>query len=198
MIILFGPAGSGKSTQGQILARRLGWKWLSVGQVIRDTGQFEEITQAGGLVDDKIVIELMRKEMEEAEMEGMNVILDGYPRDEVQAKWVQKEMRGKLEGAMILEVPEEELLRRIEVRGRNDDTAEVVQRRFKVFWEHIAKILPILEEMGVPVVRVNGVGEFEEVTKRLIAQCAKWNEEAGTVNDEGFADGVEKERSYGE
>ena len=47
MIILFGPAGSGKSTQGRLLADKFGWKWLSVGQVLRDSGRFAETLREG-------------------------------------------------------------------------------------------------------------------------------------------------------
>lgn len=197
MIILFGPAGSGKSTQGKLLAKRFGWKWLSVGQVIRDTGIYDEITKQGKLVDDEIVIELMRKEMERADEEGMNVILDGYPRDVRQAKWMAKNIAEQIDGAIIFEVPEEELLARIEVRGRNDDTPEVVRERFKIFWDNIDEILPILRGVGVRVVKMDGVGSFDEVTLRLVGEIEKLG--IDVVDDpENYADEAEKEYSYGE
>ena len=63
MIIFFGPAGSGKSTQGRIIADKYGWRWLSVGQVLRDTGEFDEILKKGELVDDKEVVNLMNKQI---------------------------------------------------------------------------------------------------------------------------------------
>ena len=47
MIILFGLAGSGKTTQGKILAERHGMEWLSVGEVLRNTGRFDEILKRG-------------------------------------------------------------------------------------------------------------------------------------------------------
>ena len=197
MIILFGPAGSGKSTQGKLLAKRFGWKWLSVGQVIRDTGIYDEITKQGKLVDDEIVIELMRKEMERADEEGMNVILDGYPRDVRQAEWMAKNIAEQIDGAIIFEVPEEELLSRIEIRGRNDDTPEVVRERFKIFWDNIDEILPILRGAGVRVVKMDGVGSFDEVTLRLVEEIEKLG--IDVVDDpENYADEAEKEYSYGE
>lgn len=197
MIILFGPAGSGKSTQGKLLAKRFGWKWLSVGQVIRDTGIYDEITKQGKLVDDDIVIELMRKEMERADEEGMNVILDGYPRDVRQAEWMAKNIAEQIDGAIIFEVPEKELLARIEVRGRNDDTPEVVRERFKIFWDNIDEILPILRGVGVRVVKMDGVGSFDEVTLRLVGEIEKLG--IDVVDDpENYADEAEKEYSYGE
>lgn len=198
MIILFGAAGSGKSTQGKILAHKFGWKWLSVGEVIRNTGKFDEITKAGGLVDDKIVIELMRKEMEKAEMEGLNVVLDGYPRDTTQAEWCRENMQGKIEGAIVLEVPREELFKRIEMRGRNDDVQEVVEKRIAIFEKHIAVILPMLEKMGVEIVRVDGSGKMEEVTGRIVEWASKWTGETMIETEEDLDDGMTREKSYGE
>ena len=88
MIILFGLAGSGKGTQGKALSEIFGWKWLSVGQVIRNTGVYDKITNSGKLVPDEEVIKLMDKQIEKAEDEGFDVILDGYPRSETQAKYL--------------------------------------------------------------------------------------------------------------
>ena len=108
MIVLFGPAGSGKTTQGRLLAEKFGWRWLSVGQVLRDTGRFDKILKEGGLVDDMEVIKLMNHEIEKADADGVDVILDGYPRDIDQAKWMfENDFFEKVSLAIILEVPEE-------------------------------------------------------------------------------------------
>ncbi|MBR3368548.1 nucleoside monophosphate kinase [Candidatus Saccharibacteria bacterium] len=168
MIILFGPAGSGKTTQGRLLADKYGWKWLSVGQVLRDTGKFGDVLKTGELVEDSEVIRLMNHEIEKADLEGMDVILDGYPRDIEQAEWMKENNFFKdVELAIILDVPKEELWRRIEERGRADDTKEAVEKRFAIFEQNIYSILPFLEEGNVKIVKVDGVGSFEEVTERL-------------------------------
>ena len=67
MIILFGLAGSGKGTQGKALSELFGWRWLSVGDVIRQTGEFKELTDKGELIPDDKVIELMDKQINKAE-----------------------------------------------------------------------------------------------------------------------------------
>lgn len=168
MIILFGPAGSGKTTQGRLLADKYGWKWLSVGQVLRDTGKFGDVLKTGELVEDSEVIRLMNHEIEKADSEGMDVILDGYPRDIEQAEWMKENNFFKdIELAIILDVPKEELWRRIEERGRADDTKEAVEKRFAIFEQNIYSIFPFLEEGNVKIVKVDGVGSFEEVTERL-------------------------------
>ena len=167
MIILFGLAGSGKSTQGQILAEKRDLKWLSVGEVLRGTGRFDEILKAGKLVNDDEVIKLMSEEIKKAEEEGKNVLLDGFPRNVYQAEWAGKNIAEKIEKVVYLEVPKEELYKRLELRGRVDDTKEAIERRFKIVEQNICSILEILEAKGVKVLKLSGVGDIEEVTKRL-------------------------------
>ena len=167
MVILFGLAGSGKSTQGQILAKKRGMTWLSVGQVLRDTGEFDEILKAGKLVDDDMVIKLMNREIRKIRDQGGDVILDGFPRDEYQAKWVAKNLSNEISRAVFIEVPKEELWARIEARGRADDTREAIERRFGIVEQNIYAILEILENSGVEIRQVSGTGTIEEVTERL-------------------------------
>lgn len=207
MIIFFGPAGSGKSTQGRTIADKYGWRWLSVGQVLRDTGRFDEILKSGELVDDQVVVDLMNKEIEFAEAEGMEVVLDGYPRDTKQTEIMLEEENQRffksLKAAIVLDVPKEELWKRIEDRGREDDTKEVVERRFDIFEQNISSILPILEEKGVKVFHVDGVGSFEEVTDRIIKVIQEVEPDSPEVWDDEVMDSIEndaleREKSYGE
>ena len=197
MIILFGLAGSGKGTQGKILSEIFGWRWLSVGEAIRQTGKFKDYTDKGELVPDEKVIELMNEQILKSEAEGFDVILDGYPRDVVQAKYLADNMAEKIDGAIILEVPKEELLERLALRGRDDDKEEEsINRRFQVFEQNIYSILSLLEAKNIPVERVNGVGSVEAVTDRLIEVFTKLNPDAKFQKDD--VNGGEIEKSYGE
>ena len=197
MIILFGLAGSGKGTQGKALSEIFGWRWLSVGDAIREHGGYEEIINTGGLIPDEDVIRIMDKQIKKAEDEGFDVILDGYPRDKEQAEYIMNTMADKIDGAIILEVPKEELYERLALRGRDDDKEkDSINRRFEVFEQNIYSILPLLEAKNIPIERVDGVGKIEEVTERLVATVEKINPDATEQSQD--VNGGEIEKSYGE
>ena len=189
MIILMGLAGSGKSTQGRILAERLGGEWLSAGQVLRETQDpaMREVMDRGELVDDELVIRLMEARMAQAEAAGKPVILDGYPRTVRQAKWVAARpavsdgaegsgVAGKVEtnraaevrAVIWLEVPKDELIRRLQLRGRSDDQdAAAIEERLKIVKENADEVCHILAQKGVRILAVDGLGTPEEVTERV-------------------------------
>ena len=201
MIILFGLAGSGKGTQSKALSEFFGWRTFSVGQVIRDTGAYDDIIKNGDLIPDDDVISLMNRQIERAEAEGFDIILDGYPRDEYQAKWLVTNMRDKLDGAIILEVPKSELYERLSLRstseGRADDQSRsAIDHRFEIFEANIGRILPLFAEHDIPVLKVDGVGEVGTVTGRLIAAVERVKPSATRQKDD--VNGGEIEKSYGE
>ncbi len=185
MIVLFGPAGSGKGTQGKILSEVFGWKWLSVGEVIRQTGKYAEVINSGHLIPDNDVINLMNKQIEKCEEDGFDVILDGYPRDEAQAKYIVETMSGKIDGAIVLEVPKEELLKRLALRGRDDDKeGSSIEQRFEIFENNIKSILPLFENKNIPVEHIDGTGTIEEIADRLASVVEKMNPSAIRQKDD--------------
>ena len=167
MIILFGLAGSGKSTQGQILAKNHGLAWLSVGQVLRDTGKSDKILEKGELVPDEKVVKIMHDKIQEIQSSGQDIILDGFPRDIWQAKWVAKHLASDIKEAVVLDVPKDELLIRIMARGREDDTREAVEKRFDIVEKNLYGILKELKKQKIKIAKVSGLGSIDTVTKRL-------------------------------
>jgi len=177
MVIFFGPAGSGKSLQGQKLAEKYGWKWMSVGQMLRDKQdpELEKIMKAGELVPTSIVVNMMHEGMVEAHEAGQNVILDGYPRDEEQAEWiVEKGDTQYLDGAIVFDVSREELWKRLSLRAREDDNDEAIERRWALFDRTVKVMTDKLAENGVKIAHIDGVGEIEEISERIEKQFADW------------------------
>ena len=178
MVILFGAAGSGKSLQGQRLAEKYGWEWFSVGQLLRNRKdpELEAIMLKGELVPDDLVVRMMHEAADEALASGKpNVVLDGYPRDEWQARWLvdNGDVR-RIEGAIILKVSHDELWRRLQERGREDDTRESIEKRWGLFEQTIYAMSEILRGAGVRLVEIDGEGTEDEVAGRIEKALEDW------------------------
>lgn len=170
MIILMGLAGSGKSTQGKILAEELDGVWLSAGQVLRDTDDAEihAIQERGDLVPDSITIPLVFEAIQKIKESEKPIILDGFPRNTAQAKWMADNLATEIEAVIWIEVPKDELIERIKARGRADDqTIEAVRERFRLVEQNICSICAILQEKKVKITKISGLGTVEEVSDRL-------------------------------
>lgn len=171
MIIFFGPAGAGKSVQGQLLAARNGWRWLSAGQLLRDTHDIDLIKemQTGQLVDPEKVNLLMGEALRRSR--NINrVILDGFPRQLMQAKWLienQPEHERSIALVVVLEVPKSELMKRLEVRGRADDVPEIIDERLKIYRTEMYPVLSYLTEQGVNIVHIDGNGTVGQVHDKI-------------------------------
>jgi adenylate kinase family enzyme len=177
MIILFGAAGSGKSVQGQRLAEKYNFRWLSVGQLLRNQNdpELEKIMLKGELVPDEFVVKMMHEAGEEALAAGQNAILDGYPRDDWQANWIVENGDVKnIEGAIVLKVSHDELWNRLQDRGREDDTKESIEKRWNLFEQTIYSMSEKLSGAGVRIQNVNGEGTIEEVTERIEKVLREW------------------------
>lgn len=178
MIVFFGPAGAGKSVQGQMLAARHGWRWLSAGQMLRDTHDIELIKemQTGQLVDTEKVNKLMGDALKRAK-NMRRVILDGFPRQLSQAKWLvetQPEHERSIQLVVVLEVPRGELLERLEVRGRVDDRPEVIDERLKIYRTDMYPILSYFTEQGVHIAHIDGTGTVGQVHDRIMEELESY------------------------
>ncbi|MEO5950442.1 MAG: nucleoside monophosphate kinase [Candidatus Saccharimonadales bacterium] len=174
MIVFFGPAGAGKSVQGQMLAARHGWRWLSAGQLLRDTHDLELIKemQTGALVSPQKVNLLMGDALSRAKSIE-RVILDGFPRELSQAKWLvksQPEHQRSVGLVIVLEVPRSELLKRLEVRGRIDDTPEAIDERLRIYRQEMYPILSFLTEQGINIAHIDGTGTVGQVHDRIMEE----------------------------
>lgn len=169
MIVFFGPAGAGKSMQGQILAARHGWRWISAGNLLRESKDQEirETIARGDLVNPEQIGALMIKAINDAERNGVDVILDGWPRSLEQAKMLTEYERNggaKLTAAVLITVPKEEIMARMKIRGRSDDmNPAALQKRLEIFANNMQPLLDYYDSEGVKVVKINGVGTVGKI-----------------------------------
>jgi adenylate kinase len=176
MIIFFGPAGAGKSVQGQMLAARHGWRWLSSGQLLRDTHDKDLLTHmaTGQLTNTETVNAVIGDALLRAKNIA-RVILDGYPRELSQAKWLiesQPDHERSIGLVIVLEVPRDELFRRLQLRGRLDDTPEVIEERLKIYRKEMYPVLSYLTEQNVRVAHIDGTGTVGQVHDRIEAELS--------------------------
>jgi adenylate kinase len=174
MIVFFGPAGAGKSVQGQILAARMGWRWLSAGQLLRDTKDVDLLhtMHEGKMVPHESITKIMGEAISHASNINQ-LILDGFPRQLAQAQWLvdsQPDHGRSVALVVVLEVPREELLKRLEIRGRADDTPDAIDERLKLYRQEMYPILNYLNDQGIPVVHLDGTGTVGQVHDRVVAE----------------------------
>ena len=151
-LLLIGAPGAGKGTQAELLAKRLGITHISSGdllrQHVRDNTTLGQTIKAyvdhGDLVPDSAVLDMLRKPVVAAAEAG-GYVLDGFPRTVDQAKAafaVVQPLGAEVQAAVHLDVPREELVRRLLARGRgSDDTEDVIRHRLQVYQENTVPLL---------------------------------------------------------
>lgn len=183
-VVMLGPPGSGKGTQARRLAEKYGIPHISTGDMFRamkaeDTPlarKVRAIMEQGALVPDELTIEMVRERLGRADVRA-GAIFDGFPRTTEQADALARllgEIFGaELDVAFLLDVPEEEILRRIgqraEIEGRADDSGEVVHRRHQTYLEQTAPLIEYYRDRD-KLVEVDGARPVEAITEELEAR----------------------------
>jgi adenylate kinase len=162
-LLLIGPPGSGKGTQGQMLSDRFGLVHVAAGDLLRDEVTKEsEIGKAvadylnrGELVPDEIIIELLMPVIVHA-VEDKGYVLDGFPRSVGQAlvaRTLAEEAGATPDAVIYLDAERDELVRRIleraKIEGRSDDTEEVIKNRLVVFDEATLPLVDYYRSRGL-------------------------------------------------
>lgn len=174
MITLFGAPGSGKSEQGKLLAHKYGWRWLSYRDLLIAMHD-KDVTFAlnhGMYIDDKTMNRMMQNALARA---GKNTILDGFPTDLRQVRWLIDNDRIKeIDGAIILRVPHGELWKRLMARKRVDDTRAAIERRQEAYDRAITGMTRALMQENIPVREVDGMGTPQDVLERIEEVLGEW------------------------
>lgn len=182
-LILLGPPGAGKGTQAQRIQRKYDIVQLSTGDMLRAAKaagtaigrEAAAYMDRGDLVPDDVVIGIIAERIEAPDCRN-GFILDGFPRNEAQARALDDMLaeRGlKLDVVIEIAVDEAVLLDRIETRRREspdsvrpDDTAETLRTRLEVYHEQTAPLLPYYQSKGA-FHRVDGMKSIDEVTEQI-------------------------------
>lgn len=159
MILLMGIAGSGKGTQGKMLADQHGLHLISMGDVLRMyiTGEKRERMLAGELLGDKEIIDIIDRVLSSLK-DNEEVLLDGFPRTIPQADWLLQQAKAgrfKLATAFHLVASRQAVKERLLDRGRIDDKAAAIEARFNEYERSTTPLLQWLDEHGVRVININ-------------------------------------------
>ena len=175
-VVFVGPPGAGKGTQAENIVRDYGLFHLSTGDALRAAvkaqtpiGQeAEKYMSAGALVPDGIVIGVVVERLDEAK-DGC--LLDGFPRTIAQAEELDRilaEKNAPLDVVLELDVPEEELFKRLASRGRADDNPEVIKQRLVAYHNQTEPLVGYYTGKGV-LRKIDGLGTVEEIYGRIKA-----------------------------
>jgi adenylate kinase len=181
-LLLIGPPGSGKGTQGERLAQRLGLEHIAAGDLLRAEVEAQtplgrrvlDMMRRGDLVPDAVILGLLMPKVLAA-AEGNGYLLDGFPRSVEQAVEARKlaEQAGASPDAVIyLDAPRDELMRRIlaraEIEGRDDDNPTTVANRLEVFEEATRPLVDYYGDRGMLHI-VDASMDEQAVTDQIVA-----------------------------
>ncbi len=184
-LLLIGPPGAGKGTQAARLSEAYSIPAISTGDIFRENVkngtplgvQAKAFMDAGQYVPDELTNDLVRDRLNQPDVAD-GFLLDGYPRTLQQVEELDDILGvdgASLDAVVVLTADTDEVVRRLLKRsaeqGRSDDTEDVIRKRLEVYTEQTAPLVDVYSGRGL-VVDVDGLGEIDEVTGRIIAALA--------------------------
>lgn len=184
-LVLLGAPGSGKGTQATRLREHLQVPHVSTGELLRAAVkagtplglQAKAVMEAGSLVSDEIVLGMLEERLTAGDT-GNGFVLDGYPRNLVQANALDallNRLGQPVDIAVQLDVDTELLIGRLagraQAEGRADDSPEAVRNRLKVYNDATAPVVDFYRNSG-RLACVDGVGGMDEVFSRILSTLA--------------------------
>ena len=156
-LLFLGPPGAGKGTQASVISKSNDYLHLSTGELLRYEVdkktilgiQIKEIINSGNLVDDEIVLEIVKQNLA---LSKQGWILDGYPRNISQADSLTKvleEIYQPLETVFYLNVDDEILVKRLINRGRKDDDEKIIRTRLDIYKETTQPLISYYKNLKI-------------------------------------------------
>lgn len=180
-IVLFGAPGCGKGTQAARLKEKYGIDHVSTGEVIRGEiargtalgKEMEGYIASGKLAPDRIVIDMVEHYIAEHD-QAKGRIFDGFPRTTVQAEEFDRMLAAhgqKVDVMIYMDVPEEELVKRILLRGKesgraDDASEEIIRHRIEVYRAQTAVVADFYATQQ-KYAHIDGLGTMDEVFERI-------------------------------
>lgn len=171
-IILIGGPGSGKSTQGKLLSKKLALPYLASGDIFRRIAKektkwgryVRKVVNGGLLVPDQKVTPIVEEYLKRKEYKK-GYILDGFPRTLSQVK----AFTHKIDQALYIKVSDKEALKRLSLRkeAREDDNALVLKKRLKVYHQLTDPIIGHYQKKGI-LVEIDGEREIDEIHREIL------------------------------
>jgi len=182
MIILLGVPGSGKSTQGQLLADRGKLKWISMGEILREKASPEQKQRmaSGNLLGSQETIDILMPVLSELG-DQPELILDGFPRNVEQAKWILDQAKnGALKVSALVHLFAEEPVveKRLMARGRSDDTPQTIANRFNIYQQTFQPVIELLKNGGVPILEIDADQTPQAILQDIVKALSAANIEA--------------------
>jgi adenylate kinase len=177
-LIFLGPPGAGKGTQAKTLAGLWEIPHISTGDILRDAVanktplgiKAQGYMDAGELVPDQLVIDLVRERLNQADAKD-GWILDGFPRTVSQATFLEEllnEINQRYDRVVNFEVPDEVLVTRMLSRGRKDDSEDVIRNRLEVYRRQTSPLIDFYQSRE-QLISIDGDLSIEHVTEKLRA-----------------------------
>ena len=180
-IIMCGAPGCGKGTQSDLIVEKYKLKHLSTGDLLRNEiaekselgMEAESYITKGNLVPDKMIIDILSKQIENQDEDSNGIILDGFPRTVAQAEALEtmlSNLNKEITVLIDLQVDNQELINRLlkrgETSGRCDDNLETIQKRLEVYETKTAPVSDFYKNKNKYAV-INGIGTIDEIFGRI-------------------------------
>lgn len=154
-----GLPGSGKGTQGKMMADQHGLHLVSMGEIVRlyVTGERRQQMLAGVLLDDQEIIDMVDRVLKTIP-DDTETVLDGFPRTKAQAEWLLQQVkdgRFKITHIFHLVASRQAVTKRLQARGRLDDRQSVIDERFREYQKLTQPVIEWLKSRGLPVIDIN-------------------------------------------